>query len=82
MSNTPIFDQTVAASDPELRRSSHIFPQQSTHWSVAAQYLVRPNPVDSPTRKPWSPVQTKVIPNPKPEPKWRTFLRCLLWWLP
>lgn len=74
MSITPVFDATVKASDPDLHKASTIFPQPSTHWSFA--------PVDPRYYGKVTGDFSKARITSKPEPKWRTFLRCLLWWLP
>lgn len=84
MSFTPVFDATVRASDPDIHLTSQIvFPQPSTpigpeDAGYSEWLTISPNPVDSRARTPW----LLTIKTPKPEPKWRTFLRCLLWWLP
>lgn len=72
--NTPIYDT--------LKAEQYDWAVQYPRYTakVTGSFDIAPNPVDSPTRKPWPLEGTRII--TKPEPKWRTFLRCLLWWLP
>jgi hypothetical protein len=79
MSITPVFDQTVAASDADLWKASPIFPQPATHWSFAADRIGIPaKRIEGWGEPNWITTTLTV----KVEPKWRTFLRCLLWWMP
>lgn len=85
MSITPIFDATVKASDPDLYKASTVFPQPSVGRApaYAKWLLVEWDRIEAQWGYNDPRFYAKVTGEfPKPEPKWRTFLRCLLWWLP
>lgn len=87
MSITPVFDQTIAASEPDLWRASKIFPQFPLAQQVADGLGVPLMPGLVPDSPEWAVLDPRFYAKvtgvfPKPEPRWKTFLRCLLWWLP
>ena len=75
MSKTPIFDETLAAADPDLWEASAVFPLPEQYWGYFTA-----KPVDN-----WGAqgtVDEIEWTSSAPEPTLKTFVRCLWWWKP